>query len=205
MAPPGCHESDRSLSGIEQWMRRRTRLKRKPLNRPPRLRMAPRMRPRSLSGTAGSQPPVEEFERLPERRSLQDWALPDHPSARSGRVRTGLSCSRRRPRPPGRHQGAEPGTNHPPRGCRSVSRRSPNPRQAGPSPHRAGLRCGSHGRRTLLRRVEAHRRQRPGGQDGTGSTVLPGFGGTGCHRSPTPCITPTPEGWSTGTSSPPTS
>ena len=40
---------------------------------------------------------------------------------------------------------------------------------------------------------------------GQARPVLPGFGGTGCHRSPKPCITPTPEGWSTGTSSPPTS
>ena len=52
-----------------------------------------------------------------------------------------------------------------PRGCRGVPERSPHPRQAGPSQHRAGLRCGSHGRRTLLRGLEAHRRQRPGGQD----------------------------------------
>ena len=42
-------------------------------------------------------------------------------------------------------------------------------------------RRGSHGRRTLLRRLEAHRRQRSGGQDWTGSTFLPGFGGTGRH------------------------
>ena len=44
MAPLGGHDSDRSLSGIERWMRRRARLKRKPLKRPVRLRVAPRMR-----------------------------------------------------------------------------------------------------------------------------------------------------------------
>ena len=53
----------------------------------------------------------------------------------------------------------------PARGCRGVSDRSPHPRQAGPSPHRAGLRCGSHRRRALLRGLEVHRRERPGGQD----------------------------------------
>ena len=47
MAPLGSHERDRSLSGIERWMRRRTRLKRKARNRPLRLRVAPRMRQRA--------------------------------------------------------------------------------------------------------------------------------------------------------------
>ncbi len=41
--------------------------------------------------------------------------------------------ARRRPRPPGRHQDSEPGTDDPRRGSESVSRRSPNPRQARPS------------------------------------------------------------------------
>ena len=38
---------------------------------------------------------ARESGRLPERRSVQNRALPDHPSAGSGRVRHGLSCSRR--------------------------------------------------------------------------------------------------------------
>ena len=45
IAQPGRRDSDRSSSGIEQWTRRRTRLKRKPLKRPPAIRMAPRMKP----------------------------------------------------------------------------------------------------------------------------------------------------------------
>ena len=40
---------------------------------------------------------------------------------------------------------------------------------------------------------------------GQARPVLPGFGGTGRHDRRRTCITPTPEGWSTGTSSPPTS
>ena len=47
MAPLGSHERDRSLSGTEQWMRRRTRLKLKARNRPLRVRVAPRMRRRA--------------------------------------------------------------------------------------------------------------------------------------------------------------
>ena len=66
-------------------------------------------------------------------------------------------------------------------------------------------RRGSHGRRTLLRGLEARRRQRPGGQDRTGSTCPSGIRRNWSPPSPRPCITPTPEGWSTGTSSPPTS
>src|SRR5271156_5727527 len=45
IALPGRHYSDRSSSGIEQWKRRRARLKRKALKRPPSLRMVPRMKP----------------------------------------------------------------------------------------------------------------------------------------------------------------
>ena len=40
-------------------MRRRTRLKRKPLNRPPSASNGSSDETRSLPGTAGSQPPVE--------------------------------------------------------------------------------------------------------------------------------------------------
>ena len=49
MAPLGSHERDRSLSGTERWMRRRTCLKPKARNRPLRVRVAPRMRRKSLS------------------------------------------------------------------------------------------------------------------------------------------------------------
>ncbi len=93
MAPLGGHESDRSLSRIEQWMRRRPclNLKRKPLKRPLTASNGSSDETRSLPGTAGSQPPLESSSGSPDGDPSRDWALQDHPSVRSGRVRTGLS------------------------------------------------------------------------------------------------------------------
>ena len=55
-----------------------------------------------------------------------------------------------------------------------------------------------HRRRTLFRRVEAHRRQRLGSQDAAGSTGLPGIGGTGCHRRRRLALRPHPRAGSPG-------
>ena len=53
-------------------------------------------------------------------------------------------------------------------------------------------RRGSHGRRALLRRLEAHRGERPCRQDRKARPVLPGFGGTGCHDRRSPALRPYP-------------
>ena len=96
---------------------------------------------KNLSETEGSQPPVEgSGGSSDETKSLSETEGPQPPvegsggstlgdptkigryriirRLGSGRVRTGLSCSRRRPRPPRCDQGAEPRTNLTPRGCR---------------------------------------------------------------------------------------
>ena len=51
-------------------------------------------------------------------RPGRHWTLPGDRSARPGRLRPGLSRAEYRPRPPGRHQGAQPGANRGPRTSR---------------------------------------------------------------------------------------
>ena len=61
---PGRPDSNRSSSGIEQWARRRTRLKRNHPKRPPELRMTPLMTP-----GASREPPALN-------RPLRAWRYP---------------------------------------------------------------------------------------------------------------------------------
>ena len=136
---------------------------------------------RSLSGTAGSQPPLEsssDFSDVDPSKIGRYRIIRRLGQGGFGRVYLAHDDELDRPVAikvpnPERITRAED--------ARGVSDRSPHPRQAGPSPHCAGLRRGPHGRWALLRRVEAHRRQRPVGPDGSGSPVIPGLGGAGCH------------------------
>ena len=70
-------------------MRRRACLKLKARNRPLRVRVAPLMRRKISPKPKARNLLAEGSGGFHDRRSLQDWALPDHPSIRSGRVRNG--------------------------------------------------------------------------------------------------------------------
>ena len=75
MAPLGCHERDRSLSGIERWMRRRACLKRASPKRQVRPRVPLRMRQAAYRERPARNRPL--LARVaPRRRSLHDRGLP---------------------------------------------------------------------------------------------------------------------------------
>ena len=139
------------------------------------------------------------------RPSRDHRPLPGHPAARPGRVRAGLPGPGRRARPPRGDQGAQPRAGRRSRGRRGLPGRGPRPRQARPPQHRPGLRRGPDRRRPLLRGLQVHRGQRPGGAAEAGPAVVPGVGRAGGGRSPRRCTTPTPGAWSTATSSRPIS
>ena len=67
----------------------------------------------------------------------------------------------------------------PPRRRRSLPGRSPRPGQARPPQHRAGLRRGPDRRRPLLRRLQVHRGERPGGAIEARPAVVSRVGGAG--------------------------
>ncbi len=112
----------------------------------------------------------------------RDRPLPGHPAARPGRLRAGLPGPRRRARPPGGDQGAQPRADRRARRRRGLPGRGACPRQARPSAHRPGLRRRPDRRRPLLRRLEVHRGERPGRADAAGPAVVPRVGGAGGDR-----------------------